>query len=754
MKLLYALCLTLACLSLSAQTAPVPYLSQALSPPSIAPGGNAFTLTVYGAGFAPTAIVNWNGSTRATSVLSNRELRAYISAADVATASTAWITVTNPGGGTSNTVFLPITQPIATIGMAIKPDFLSAGSFVAGDFNNDGKLDVDQNGSIIYLGNGKGGFASPIISQVANGVQLFTGDFNGDGHLDVAEVDVGGLVHVLLGAGNGTLTNSWTYQARGGGNAIAVGDFNQDGHLDLYITGYDLANSWFGIAVGRGDGTFSSPGQQEVGYYAGTPAIGDFNGDGLLDLAIPESGHNAIDIFLGNGSGGFNEIGSFFAGVIRTAFAADMNHDGILDLVTDSGCVYLGDGNGNFTASGCGYYSGFNSAGIGDFDGNGNLDVANMSTQGFSLLMALDLGAGDGTFLPSSPSFLLGTVNGNVGMGAVGDFNNDGLLDVVANGYLALQAPIDLQPLSLSFGNQNVGTASTPQSANLTNVGTTPLAVRIGIAAPSAGLGAANFTETNNCGSSLPAGSTCTIMITFQPRIAGTFTPLLEVEYPGVGSPQQVALSGTGLIAPWVSLLPASLTFPVQVYGMSSQPQSVTLTNVGGQPLQISNIAITGAFNQTNNCPPSLPAGSGCTFQIVFTPTGAGALNGTLSLTDNATGSPQVVSLSGTGTVVVFSPIAVNFGNQKVGVSSPSIPITLNNVGPQPLTINGIGISGLDSGDFMQNNNCGGGVPANSSCTINVVFTPQAKGQRSASVAVTDSGGASPQSVPLSGTGT
>jgi hypothetical protein len=685
-------------------------------------------------------------------VISKRELKAAISASDVANASTAWITVNNPGVVTSNTIFFPITNQRAQLGMATNSVQPPGEVATVGDFNNDGKLDVDWNGPTIMLGNGKGGFSPPIINQVRSGVQLLTGDFNGDGKLDIAEVDVGGFVTVLLGGGDGTLTESWTYQARGGGNTIAVGDFNQDGHLDLFISGYDLVNRYFGIAFGKGDGTFSSPTQQMVGYYPGIPAVGDFNSDGILDLAITESRDEAIDVFLGDGNGGFQELGAFTAFGEVSAVAADLNHDGNLDLVTDSGCVYLGNGNGLFSYSNCAVYSG-SSIGVGDFDGNGSLDLPFLTVEAFSLFLGIDLGVGDGTFFSSSPLFPDGAAINTSG-GASGDFNNDGQLDAVANGYLLLQAPMELQPISLSFGNQAVGTSSQPQSATLTNVGTTELQVGIGITAPTVGTGPGNFSQTNNCGSSLAGGASCTIMVTFQPKVVGTFSPFLTVRYPGGGSPQKIALSGSGLSAPEASLQPTSLSFPVQVYGTSSQAQAVSLTNIGGQPLVIANIAITGAFSQTNDCPATLAPGSSCSFEIVFTPNGSGTLTGTLSVSDNATGSPQSVTLSGTGTVVVFSPIAINFGNQKVGTSSPSVPIQLSDVSPSALSITQIAIGGADPADFSQTNNCPAVLPGNSSCTINVVFTPQTKGARSASVVVTDNGGASPQSVPLSGDGT
>jgi hypothetical protein len=226
------------------------------------------------------------------------------------------------------------------------------------------------------------------------------------------------------------------------------------------------------------------------------------------------------------------------------------------------------------------------------------------------------------------------------------------------------------------------------------------------------------------------------------------------VSYQGAGSPQNVALSGTGVTPPKVSLKPVSLTYVTQLVGTTSTAQAAILTNIGQQDVTVSSISITGAFSQTNNCPSTLGAGLSCQFQIVFKPTVAGTAHGILSVNDNATGSPQKVRLTGTGTVITFSPIGVNFGNQKVGTTSAAAPITMRNVGSSSVSITQVAIAGANPGDFTQTNDCGSSVPAHGSCTISVKFKPTALGSRLAAVSVTDNGGGSPQTVPLAGTGT
>ena len=730
-----------------------PFVNQPLVPASARPGSKGFTLIVNGTDFASTAVLNWNGSPRVTSVLSHSSLQATISAADVAKAGTARVTVVNSGKDVSNVVYFPIRKPSKSIAMAGKQVFDNCTAVAVGDFNKDGILDVAWVSSTLYvsLGDGKGGFQAPISSSVEYppGFQMVTGDFNGDGKLDVVGVNSVGNVGVFLGNGDGTFSQKWQDFGEGLGSFIGVADFNQDGILDLYVSGHGLGNQWFKIFLGNGDGTFSLFQTYYINgfaIFAGLPAIGDFNRDGKLDLAVPESSGSSDQLYLGNGDGTFNPS-TVFSGAQQYLAAADMNHDGKLDLITDSGCILLGNGDGTFVQGGCGGYGG-GIVGTADFNGDGNLDVAIASTQGISPVLAILLGKGDGTF-QNSFAFPIGS---GTALGAVGDFNNDGKLDVIAgNGFLLLQTTASLSTTSLAFGNQDVGTTSQPQVVVLTNIGSSALVIKhIGVN----GINSKDFAETNNCRTSLPADSSCNISVTFTPRAAGAKSASLNVSYQGVGSPQSVSLTGTGVASSTVSLKPSNLTYATQLVGTTSSPKTATLTNTGGQTVNISAISATGPFNQINNCPSSLPVGGNCRIQVTFTPTAGGAANGKLSVTDDARGSPQTTSLSGTGTVVELQPIGVNFGNQKVGTQSQPVPATLTNVGTTALSMSQIAFTGTDPGDFSQTNDCGSSVPAGGNCTIKVRFKPKAKGQRSANLAVSDNGGGSPQTIPVVGTGT
>lgn len=728
-----------------AQVNPVPLVYQPLIPASVAPGRASFTLTVNGTGFASGAVVNWNGSPRLTEVMSSSQLKASINASDVSTAQTGWVTVTNPAprGGTSNTVYLPVRKPSASVGMAITQPFPNATFVAAGDFNNDGKLDVGWygNGSFnVSLGNGKGGFQAPILNANVFGEQFVVGDFNNDGKLDVAAAVSGNEVALWLGNGDGTFTLAWEYFPVFGGCCIAAADFSQDGQMTFYNTGHDLGSQWFDFVCGQ----YCVSALYYTSYFTGTAVFGDFNGDGTLDLAIPELGSGPTHILLYSG-GNYNEVGT--VPVSGPTIVADMNRDGKLDLNSD--CIWLGAGNGNFSEAGCPGIGNAYTAGIGDFNGDGKLDSV-MNVDAYPAGgAAVVLGKGDGTY---GNAFQFPLPAYGPGLGTVGDFNNDGKLDfVTADGHLFIQTTVDLTPVSLAFGNQNVGTTSAAQNATLTNVGTTPLTItKIGIT----GTNASQFAQTNNCGLSLAAGANCTIAVTFAPKKGGSLAATLYVIYKGTASPQTVALTGTGITPPTVSLLPTSLQFATQLVGTKSPSQAAILANTGDLDVTISNIAITGAFSQTNDCPSTLVIGSSCTITIVFAPTVAGTVSGTLSVTDNALKSPQKVLLTGVGTVITVSPTSINFGDQKVGTTSSAAPVTLSNVGSAAVAITAISIAGTNAGDFAETNNCGTTLAGKSSCTIKVTFTPTATGARSASLSITDNGGGSPQSVSLAGTGT
>jgi hypothetical protein len=168
------------------------------------------------------------------------------------------------------------------------------------------------------------------------------------------------------------------------------------------------------------------------------------------------------------------------------------------------------------------------------------------------------------------------------------------------------------------------------------------------------GTNASDFAQTNNCGSSVAAGGNCTISVTFTPAASGSRTASLSISDNATGSPQMVALSGTGTVSTGVSLSPTSLSFGTQPVTTTSAAQTITLNNGGSATLSISGLTITGPnagdfAGIADTCGSSLAAGGKCTIGVTFTPSVAAAEAATLSITDNALGSPQTVNLTGTG---------------------------------------------------------------------------------------------------------
>ena len=186
----------------------------------------------------------------------------------------------------------------------------------------------------------------------------------------------------------------------------------------------------------------------------------------------------------------------------------------------------------------------------------------------------------------------------------------------------------------------------------------------------------------------------------------------------------------------------------------ASNPQPITLTNSGSATPNISKIAASWNFSQTNNCPSSVPPAGQCAINVTFKPHTRDKHTGTVTITDNAPNSPQTIPLTGVGTAVSLLPLDLDFGDQQVGTTSPPQAATLTNYGKEAVLIHGIHLTGTNQRQFAQTNNCGTSVPAGGNCTISVTFTPKSKGLKTATLEVKDNGGGGPQTVALRGIGT
>jgi Beta-propeller repeat/Abnormal spindle-like microcephaly-assoc'd, ASPM-SPD-2-Hydin len=201
--------------------------------------------------------------------------------------------------------------------------------------------------------------------------------------------------------------------------------------------------------------------------------------------------------------------------------------------------------------------------------------------------------------------------------------------------------------------------------------------------------------------------------------------------------------------APAVALSPGLLEFAAQSVGSTSPAQTVLLRNMGSSPLLISSTTASPNFAETNTCGSSVPAASNCAFSVTFVPVAAGSLSGSITIQDDAAGSPHVIDLSGTssGPVVSLAPGSLTFPGQQVGTTSAAQIVTLTNSGNMVLSISNVQVTG----NFAETNNCSTPVAASSSCAISITFTPTASGALSGTLTVSDSAANSPQTESLTG---
>ena len=548
-----------------AQSASIPTIEQPLVPSAAQPGGAGFTLTINGAGFtpAPTDLL-WGVGTNVTQLKiassTSTQLTVAVPSSLITTAGTSSVSLLNVSGNPSNVEFFQIATPASPqFAPAVDYGVGASGTVaiqftLAADLNGDGILDLavgvsnPASGSAVavLLGNSDGTFQNATSYPVDDATSIVAGRFTNDG----GSIDLVAGETLLTNNGTGTFTT--TSLGVEGFRPFAVGDFNQTGALDLAgAVGVNVQ-----ILNNNGEGGFTA-GQSFTGNTTqfGGMLAADFNGDGILDLAVLDVYPQlpVVRVFLGSTEG-------FSAGNPLTtdtppggvAFtAADFNGDNKQDIAfvynppAGGGAVLFlkGNGDGSFTSGTPQPLANPVTGAIvtADFNEDGKLDLAT----GTYILP----GNGDGTF--ATPINFGGT--GEVL--ATGDFNGDGRPDLVTQGpsevAVLLQsqpgAPIvTLMPTSLNFTTQLTGTTSTGPAVTLTNSGNALLTINsIGFT----GTNASEFAQTNTCPippyNTLEAGSSCTITVTFTPTAAGNATASLSIADSAAGSPQTVSITGT-----------------------------------------------------------------------------------------------------------------------------------------------------------------------------------------------------------------
>jgi hypothetical protein len=544
---------------------------------------------------------------------------------------------------------------------------------------------------------------------------MLAADFNGDGTLDIATTTgaTASAATLLLGNGNGTFQAPNYYETGAEPVWLADGDLNGDGNLDL-VTANQSGNT-ISVLLGNGDGTFQANSDLGVGKTPNAVAAGDFNGDGRLDLAVGnfQSTNFTVLSQTVNLSPPSLNFGTQPVGIASQSQVTALTNV-LSTTLTISSISITGPNQSDFTQT--------NNCGS-SLPPGGTCDVSV-------------------TFTPSAVGERTGAVS-------VAD-DAPGSPHIAPLSGVGTQPAVMLSPSSLDFGNQTVRITSMPRVATLTNTGNGSLTIT---SISVIGGNSSDFSEVNDCGTSIPPGGRCNITVTFTPMATGTRTASVSISDDAPDSPQLLPLTGIGVL-PAVTFSPTSLAFATQVVFTTSPAQKLTLTNTGLGILRIISWKFSGPFGGTTDCGKTLAPGASCTTNVVFKPKAKGPQTGSITLKDNASDSPQKVLLSGTGTYVQLNPTRLNFGNQPVGSTSLPKYITLRNKGSEVVNISGISITGANAGDFAEQNNCGNSVASGASCKIKVTFTPTAQGKRTAAISISDDGGGSPQTVPLTGAGT
>jgi hypothetical protein len=624
-----------------------------------------------------------------------------------------------------------------------KPDMAIPNPGSPGDSIEGGPL-------TIVLGNGDGTFnAGPIPTTTVNPSVIAVADFNSDGKPDLAvDGGAGGTLQILLGNGNGSFTPAPASTPTVTPFTMTVADFNGDGKPDLAITSYTLAGSLnpLTILLGNGDGTFTAAAAPSGSNVYATIA-GDFNGDGKADLAVLSGAYPdpaTLLILLGNGDGSFAAqanslpVSANSQSLFQSIVIGDFNGDGKVDLAVSSTYpdavteyqnlqvgVFLGNGDGSFSTA-----APFQtkddtyafSIKAGDFNADGNTDIAFVDDVQTGILLS----NGDGTFtlsavVPESP-----TIDPDVDTVAIADFDGDGVPDVA-------QADSDLQTITVylavrsSISNNFFNNIAIPGASSATHnikalyngdvsflgsgsntiqVKSSPIAPALTVAssANSAVYGAqvvltatlapySFSTLTTNgegitflsggvtIGNGVLSSGVATLNTTSLPLGADSITAAYggDANFAPVTSPATPVTVANP--APIVALNPSSLTFASQTIGTTSAAQIVTLTNSGQLPLTLTSIAASGDFAQTNTCGTSVAVGAHCSISVTFTPTAGGSRGGVITITDNAAGSPQTVTLTGAASGLSFTPTApsLNIGTPGGNASTTILLSALNN---------------------------------------------------------------------------
>ncbi len=732
----------------------------------------------------------------------------------------------------------------------LTPGYLGQQGMVAGDFNGDGFLDLatcetpgDGVGMIsVSLGNGDGTFKSVVTYPATNSPSaIYAGDFNNDGKLDLAVVTEDGLgegttlVGIFIGNGDGTFQPQTNYGSVLDATSAAIADFDRDGNLDIAVNIDEGPSGYVVVMLGNGDGTFKPAQFYEVGL-AGAIVAGDLNGDGIPDLLVNSSGetfsgdtviriYDTLSELIGKGDGTFNPYTTVTVGdddefgSSSNMTLVDLSGDGKLDLVySDNGGkgvgVALGKGDGTFEPDTTYPFFGEDVVGAGisqlviaDVNQDGKADIAvaaaNFVGSTFDTTFHLEvlLGKGDGTLQPATSYFDTTPDSSGVSLLITGDFNGDGRPDLVSAGpsepiesvflgdqtaslQLASVAPpasasafveasysgddffaasssasvqlgssITAATTELQFGTINFGSTAT-LPLTITNVGAAPGTLMVGssINEPSYKV---LTTAENTCLAGVASGHSCTLPVEFSPVTVGTHNDVLTLTVGGA------AVSSVRLLGV-ASGLGATIETPLE---FGSLPIGATEV----LPLTITNFQLSGASlipyssgasykiltTEQNTCQGTIWYGQSCVLPIEFSPATVGVHNDIVTLLPlccNAVSSTVSLHGIGTATGVAAAMQPLQFGTIPFGSGATVVlPLTVTNFGVPGTVVVEAASNGPSYKVLTTGNTCLAGITAGESCVLPVEFAPVIVGIHDDFLILTPSGGAAASTAGLTG---
>jgi hypothetical protein len=715
-------------------------------------------------------------------------------------------------------------------------------SIVAADINGDGKLDLvaltQYNGVFVFLGNGDGTFQAPAVYSTGTTAGccsgLAVGDLNGDGKLDLA-ISANDGISILLNTGTGTF-GAATYYASGvsgsaTGDGIAIGDLNGDKKPDVVVTN---ENQGVIIFLNQGSGTFKKSSVINGVPMGGTDnvVLADINNDKKLDIVLVDT-FGDIFTFLGKGTGLFS-TGPAYPLQAQTnggnylVAVGDFNGDGTLDLLDTNGMytntVSLGRGDGSFQTNAISAFSTTllaNNIATADFNGDGFPDIAQSLSGGANGKIGINLGSSHGVLGTTSQVTASTCVNNLVEWVATGDVNGDGKADIVATMQGASFTGCQLNKVAVLEGlgtghfktaaYYSTGAASTAQEGIVYLVdvngdgkldivtdnsdGTISVLLNKGTGTYSAGVlntGMASinalynyltFADFNGDGKMDIAvttnGSISAVYVlpgngdgTFGTPIS-TATPYYPItqaaaDFNGDGKADLLVTTtangctngdrgyaflkgnGNGTFTPGsLNCLPYVPFIPVVADLNGDGKLDVVIPNSGGVNPAPGPAVLQGNGDGTFTSLESSYTGRWATSAVVADFNGDGMPD--IALVNAVLFNPEFLTVMFNSTQPVsISPLTVNYGSITVATKK-SQTVILTNDQSKTLSITSITLGGTDPGDFTEKSTCGTSRKAGWDCTITVTFQPTVTGARSATLSIVD--GAGTQTVQLNGTG-